>query len=359
MCLFRKHISLLIGAGFSAAAGYPLASNVNQKVVNTRNNNFHWNASGNLVQVPQGYQTQYGGYYLVLLKAIDYYLSLHNCVMDYEKFYDFLEGPIKSDSTFRSLCASIPHVDFDQALSHLCILYNQIIFEYIQPYKPCDHHEYDIFREWLTKTKRKKTIHIHTLNHDLFLEHCILRDDYSDGFSNRCSKYYAENVLQNSTIRLQKFNNLYRKNIRLYKLHGSFDQYFCETKTKRHYVKVPYGYDSNNITDKDGRIHNYNFCPEFLTGTTKDKHYDEIFYGKLFSHFEKNLRRSESVIIIGYGGKDLGINKMLTTVQKKHKLIYIDPYPNNIFIQAMQTAGWQVKQVNKTVEQLSLEDFEV
>ena len=357
MCLYKKNISLLLGAGFSAAAGYPLASDVNQKVVNTKNNNFYWSNSGTLVENNPGFKTQYQGYYEVFRKAVEYYLILNQNKMDYEKFYDYLAYDIKKDSSFSKFCYSIQDVDFEQALTHLCSIYNQVILNYIRPSGVRNHQEYDIFREWLSKEKRSKVIHIHTLNHDSFLEQCILHNEYSDGFSNFCSKYYSNNPIQGRTISLPIFRNTYSGHIRVYKLHGSFDQYFCEAGTQRDYVKVPYGYDYANIRDRNGKILNYNFCPEFLTGTTKDQHYDDVFYGKLFAHFKSNLLHSERVIVIGYGGKDVGINKILKNVQKKHKMVYINPHINHSFVNEMHDSGWQIEKIEKSIGQLSLNDL--
>ncbi|MBR1889189.1 MAG: hypothetical protein IJ816_00990 [Alloprevotella sp.] len=44
---------------------------------------------------------------------------------------------------------------------------------------------------------------------------------------------------------------------------------------------------------------------------SKTHHYNDSFYKKLFNRFRQNLKKAECLIIIGYGGRDLGINKYI------------------------------------------------
>lgn len=75
----------------------------------------------------------------------------------------------------------------------------------------------------------------------------------------------------------------------------------------------------------------YESCPiayhaDFLTGTTSkiERYNNPLLFKKLFKRFRKNLRKAEKLIIIGYGCKDEGINKMiLENFDFAHKSTYI------------------------------------
>ena len=55
---------------------------------------------------------------------------------------------------------------------------------------------------------------------------------------------------------------------------------------------------------------------------------DSSFYKKLFKHFRHNLGGAECLIVIGYGGRDVGINKYIFEYFDYHnKPSYIvDPF---------------------------------
>src|SRR5690606_4208687 len=70
--------------------------------------------------------------------------------------------------------------------------------------------------------------------------------------------------------------------------------------------------------------------PDFLSGTTeKTKRYvEDDHYIKLFEHFERNLKVSHLLIVVGYGFQDPGINEYLIKnfLENGKKMIVIDPY---------------------------------
>lgn len=71
---------------------------------------------------------------------------------------------------------------------------------------------------------------------------------------------------------------------------------------------------------------------DFLSGTlSKIHHYNDRFYKKLFKRFRLILNKAECLIIIGYGGRDSGINKyVLDNYDYRNKPSFIiDPYYNS------------------------------
>ena len=69
---------------------------------------------------------------------------------------------------------------------------------------------------------------------------------------------------------------------------------------------------------------------DFLTGTTTKMAYyhRSRFYKKMFRKFKNNLSNAKALIVIGYGGKDEGINEyLLSYFDYQNKPCYfIDPF---------------------------------
>ena len=104
---------------------------------------------------------------------------------------------------------------------------------------------------------------------------------------------------------------------------------------------------------------NINFNADFLTGTTsKIERYNEpLLYQKLFEHFRSNLQTSEKLIIIGYGGKDTEINKMISEhFDYKNKPSYIiDPKPGDKINELKSKLN--SKLITKDLEKIELHDI--
>ena len=82
-------------------------------------------------------------------------------------------------------------------------------------------------------------------------------------------------------------------------------------------------------------------------------------YKKLFEFFRSNLKEANKLIIIGYGGKDTEVNKMiLENFDFKSKpVIIIDPYPA-LNIKALQKQ-LDAKLVIKQLEDISIADITI
>lgn len=82
-------------------------------------------------------------------------------------------------------------------------------------------------------------------------------------------------------------------------------------------IKVPYGISVDKTKKQNKKRLGYimdwiEYNHDFLSGTvSKTHHYHDSFYKKLFKHFRHNLGRAECLIVIGYGGRDAGINKYI------------------------------------------------
>lgn len=202
--------------------------------------------------------------------------------------------------------------------------------------------------------KQGYTIDIYTLNHDLLLEsllsHANLKDYISDGFDDEIKLIVNK---QYRCFNTHKFN----KTIRIYKLHGSIDMHELSTmggNSKQDYIKIVQGYSDNNAFLLD-RQYSASILPLFLTGiTSKETEYRNEPFKTLLKIFETNISKAEKLIVIGYGGKDTGINRILennypnwskacvvSRHAEKHRFVL-----NNV-----------AKAVNKGVENLKFEDL--
>ena len=98
-------------------------------------------------------------------------------------------------------------------------------------------------------------------------------------------------------------------------------------------VKIRYGMGLMDLERERSRRNGYDndyfsYYADFLTGaTTKTVYYHSKFYKKLFRKFKNNLTHAKTLIVIGYGGKDEGINDYLLSYFDFHNkpCYFIDP----------------------------------
>lgn len=363
MCKQSNNISFLLGAGFSAPAGYPIGNSVNQSVLEFRKQNSYFSLTGKLSHWHEsGCNTELGKFFPLFLDTIDYYAQNYSKSFNYEEYFDFLKQEIlKSHEYERWVRTKFSNMEINQNLVYAFLrIYNQIIEDIIYPNKNSKLEDYNEFIKWIVKRSKEKIVHIHTLNHDLLLEGELLPDFISDGYQQEGSQYTCRNYSKNTDELLPMYTGIYQKNVRLYKLHGSFDQFiYHEEDGKIIHVKIPNKADFSCIEDNLGHKDISNYHPDFLSGTTsKIQRYKEPYYSKLLKCFEDNIINSEKIIVIGYGGNDSGINKMLADNSHGQKMIVVSPTINNLFIDEMVAAGYEVLALKKTLGEVTSLDFD-
>ncbi|MCK9413767.1 MAG: SIR2 family protein [Prolixibacteraceae bacterium] len=384
-----KSISLLLGAGFSAPAGYPLGNSLNEILLSCTGDNFAFNTDGRLMistdgkKPDLGYKTSYDFQFDFCRDLIQYFNSLKG-YFDYEEFYDFFVDDAKTDPgviDFFHHNFYGSEKDLGQILFSNKNIYNQLISFYLKDGNGVAWYEDDAVSmssfngylgvlNCLKEMEEENRINVHTLNHDLFFERLDSSEWFNgklcDGFEETRSLYYGDlyNSVTNTSqkVAIPYYNDEYKKNICLYKLHGSKDYaiYYRPQGTNlipETYVKVPSKIGINNlykkIYDKNGDL-KYEHCwinyhADFLTGTTaKIRRYDEpLLFKHLFEHFIHNLVVAEKLIIIGYGGKDNEINKIIMkNFDYRNKPSYIiDPFPGTNLkkLQAQLNAKFIIK----------------
>lgn len=95
----RKHISILIGAGFSAPQGYPIGNTLNENILDFEKYNADFSPSGVLCcsttgEKPafqeEGVLNLHQKHFVFCKRLIKKYAETHK--FDYEEFYDFIKG---------------------------------------------------------------------------------------------------------------------------------------------------------------------------------------------------------------------------------------------------------------------------
>ena len=223
----------------------------------------------------------------------------------------------------------------------------------------------------------KYNVNVHTLNHDLFFERLNISDwlqgELCDGFEELGSPYYGDLSVKGRhyKCRLQQYTGNYNKRFRLYKLHGSKDYgiYYAPngaTLIPEKYIKTRYGVGFSElykeVPNENGEL-TYDRCwvnyhADFLTGTTSkiERYAEPLLFKELFQLFRDNLQEAEKLIIIGYGGRDSEINKMLLEhFDFKTKPAYIiDPFAGKETIKLAMKLGGRL--VRKQLNDLTFED---
>ena len=348
----RQSIAILLGAGFSAPKGYPVGNDMNKNLLNFDDSTLNFAPCGSLASSTDGTKplfqmdgvlNNHQKYFIFCKRLIKEYTEAHSGMFDYEQFYDFIKTEEAKQERYQRLCDDLLDdcESYEYYLSNISHIYNQMVAHLLkdktgkswyddEPFKINCYDGYNGFLTYLSELSRKFIVNVHTLNHDLLFESFnntgFINGNISDGFDEYGSEYYGilEHEHRNYNCRLERYTGRYNTSIRLYKLHGSIDYVPFYRRDKNgfmkpeKYVKIKWGIGSGNIIKGRKSKYGYDASPfeyhaDFLTGTTsKIKRYDEaLLFKKLFKKFRNNLSKANSLIIIGYGCKDKGINEMI------------------------------------------------
>lgn len=367
-------VSFLLGAGFSVNYGYPTANQLNNQIRNFELENYSIDGEGNLFQLEDPEQEDPFWYSadskrkFFLRELISLFLN-QNEEFNYEEFYDFLVNPeLLGNIDFKNkaqafrdeygLTSEEHLLEYNDRtlVSKTITMVNQLIkillvdregnnfYKPIHQMKPLPE-EYFGFLQLIEKMGEDSIVHIHSLNHDMLFEKFYhtdwIKGNLSDGFEELGSKFYGR-IEDNVMIRLAYFNHKYDTIFRLYKLHGSIDQYpfHHQNGDPREFIKIKPRLNISNLykeTYSDDKGYFYendftNYYPDFLSGTSsKILRYDDYgYYKEVFNHFKENLKSSTQLVIIGYGCKDSKINDFILENfdYNKYPTVIVDPYPS-------------------------------
>ena len=348
----RNSVSIILGAGFSAPMGYPIGNDMNNGLLNFDDSTLDFAPCGSLVSSTDGTKLSFQmdgvlnihqKYFIFCKRLIKEYKEAHNDMFDYEQFYDFIKTEDAKQERYQRLCDDllVDSESYEYYISNVSHIYNQMVAHLIkdrtgttwyddEPFTVNFYNGYNGFLKYLSELSREFIVNVHTLNHDMLFESFnntgFINGKLSDGFDEYGSEYYGKLTTKGRTYncRLERYKGRYNTPIRLYKLHGSLDYVpfyrlnECGCMIPENYVKIKYGIDAGDIMKSRKSKIGYDISPfeyhaDFLTGTTsKIQRYNEpLLFRKLFKIFKKNLQVADKLIIIGYGCKDEGINKII------------------------------------------------
>lgn len=391
-----NNISILLGAGFSANKGYPVGNTLNKLLLNCDLNLIGFHTGGGLMvstdgkKPSVGYKTSYDINAEFCIEMFKLFNSKAG-YFDYEEFYDFLKDKAEEDGDVQTLASKYFGSHFSKVNDLLfgCDnILNQLISYYIkdgdgkryyddEPFYISDTFPgYTGIMNVIREYSKENIVHIHSLNHDLFFEsftNTQFLPDLSDGFEELGSPYYGDLTVEGRMYRcrIPHYTGKYDSNVRLYKLHGSFD-YGVYHSTERavmsaeNYLKTRWGIGFSNFyreKNNNGLLEYerdwVNYHADFLTGTTsKIQRYKEpLLYKKLFEIFQINLKCSRKLILIGYGARDTEINKILLSYYnfKEKPSFVIDLYPGTAVKNLCQSIG--AKLIIKDLEDITENDL--
>lgn len=392
----NKSVSFLLGAGFSANMGYPIGNKLSDLLLTDKGSNYTFSANGSIVDGREGkpsmgmngYRTSFEMAAEFCRELMQYFDSLHNG-FDYEAFYDYLKGPAETDSgcieISKKYINEFTHGNIHQLIYTSINVFNQMAARYIVDgsgnkfYDNAIHTAsipgYDGILQLLHSLGESYIVNIHTLNHDLLFERFNITDQINgqlcDGFEEMGSPYYGKLQFTESghyKCRLARYTGNYNKRFRLFKLHGSLDYTIFSASngsteaTPESYLKIRPGVGFGELykeyQNEAGELiydHSwYEYHADFLTGTTAKigRYSEHLLYKKLFDHYKANLEHAEMLIIIGYGGRDTEVNKMIVERFKDSgkKVWIIDPFPGS-------DIKLLAEQINATILETSVSDL--
>lgn len=201
------------------------------------------------------------------------------------------------------------------------------------------HQTYSKFLHLVEAMAKTHRVHLHTLNHDLYMEYLAhsdsIRSELDDGFEEIGSLFYGElyDKYERYKVRLSHFRNKFERQFCLYKLHGSIDFYWFQDGDEIVLIRGKRGVSHLDLykeVARDGKLHYVrdpsNYYPDFLSGTTfKLEQYEKrSYYPIVLGHFTRNLHDSSTLIVIGYGFGDSRINEYIDNFLKlKNKIMFI------------------------------------
>ena len=394
-----KSISILLGAGFSAPMGYPVGNTLNKLLLECDDSKFGFHTSGSLVVSSDGtkpdfgYKTSYDFQFDFCHDLIQHFNKVKG-YFDYEEFYDYFNYDAKDDPDVEALFNSKNYgteTDVNQMLDGIKNIYTQLVSHFLKDREGNSWYDdtahmcgpiwpgYTGILNCLQNWGKEYIVNVHTLNHDLFFERLNISDwlqgELCDGFEELGSPYFGDLSVKSRhyKCRLQQYTGKYDKKFRLYKLHGSKDYgvYYApngEVLVPEKYVKTRWGVGFSELykeVQKENGELTYDRCwinyhADFLTGTTSkiERYAEPLLFKELFQRFRDNLKAAEKLIIIGYGGRDSEVNKMIIeNFDYKNKPSFIiDPYPGDAVKDLQKQIGAKLLEVQ--LENIKPQEFD-
>lgn len=350
----KNYLTVVLGAGFSANAGMPMASNIAErfdrdlrgKILSASSGEWYWSDGKSVAERNNGILNfDYLAYSYVFNELVKKYKADNGDLEYYEDFYQFIIDNYSSpdwienlfDTAKEVLLKDRPYLTEDDYSKHYLFSFetkqfwkvgeilNYLIGDILSIIPKSNEELIEIYQGFIDYISKFDRVDIFTLNHDLLLERVLELNNipFSKGFSSENSPV----LHRNSPV--PYFNNIFDQNIRVYKLHGSLDfiQFRHYVKDGGHFLKPTGGYDyymtsnydtkhnSVLVDPKTGKVlqdQNLDILPKFITGTKKmDTIKNDILFKKLFENFNSVMDRTKNLFVSGYSFSDEHLNENL------------------------------------------------
>ena len=342
-----SQISFLIGSGFSIPVGLPTTGDINQRLQKINESEICIHSSQNAWFLKDGevdpnanhmnpekrkFVVQFIKFYNDTILEdtesyhyedfFDYYSSILRSEEPPENYSQFLENFIRINKikntpdflfsfnlTFNQLISGLIHKQFERV-------------SLVRPYHP----NFNAFLSLLDELNKFDIIHLHSLNHDLYMEYLsqsqTLSSNFDDGFQEIGSPFYGDlhSDKEKYMVRLPRFINKFVNKFRYYKLHGSINHYWFNEKGSSTLIKLKWGLGKTDVfkeVEENGVLKYDNFPlyfhPDFLSGTSSkiERYGQGHYYPVMFNYFSENLKNSDYLIVIGYGFGDKKVNEFI------------------------------------------------
>ncbi len=361
----EKHLTVILGAGFSANAGMPTASDIakrfnrdlKEKLISASSSEWFWIDDKDETFIRNGkLNFEYLAYSFVFDELVKKYVLDKGAFIYYEDFYQYIIDNFENsnwvenifETAKKSLLNDKPFFleeknkeyykrylfAFDhKQFSKVSAILNYLIGDILSVIPRQDAELIEIYKGFIKYIKSFEEVDIFTLNHDMLLENILNINGikYSKGFNTENSPIvYNDNPVP-------YFNNEFKEKIRIHKLHGSLDFYqfryfnkdglfYRPTEEVDYFMTTNYfvKHHSQLINPKTYELlqdYNFDIVPKFITGTRKtDTIKNDVLFKKLFENFEKTIANSDNLFVSGYSFSDDHLNEKI----KEKEFIYIN-----------------------------------
>lgn len=326
-----KHVAFLIGSGASASKqlGMPSVNELDDYIMSDNDAYFH--SDQHFYIVPSRKDQCYQGQnkpstiraYLEVIrcKINEYYLQIGTEQnITYEDVYDYLqqfidtldseyENPIMDMATLttvtRYITASKSYEARRKIIKEALTYITEMVIHKLQ-FKGSIHDVFKLYSNLLLLDRKDIRKYVFTLNHDLIIDQYLSaqKADFDDGFVIRNGNQCFDAV------------QLYNKaaDVKYVKLHGSINYYSCDTNV----IKTM---DRNYASNEDYVHGNAHLC---IGRISKIISYNSFFFHDLITYFSYVLTMFvDTLVIVGYGFGDKGLNNILASWFYKEPIKYI------------------------------------
>lgn len=351
-----KTITFILGAGFSVYAKISDRNKINEKLKNLKATDFIISTISIAYFIPENYPNS-NWLNISERNYIEFFIkrySANNTDFDYEKFYDYCMDLYNNHSKSSELqtiheeyLKINPHYELDKlnSVSILIRTIDQLIDNILYSDKDLfDSGIINLYSNFLSIIENLiedgNEVNIFTLNHDILLENLLstsINLKFDDGFQFFKSQYYIKQ--NNGQYRIKYYSGLYSESLKIFKLHGSIDNYIIQHSEPFDMVKIPKKlnllelYREKEDADKIIEEHLWTlYTPSFLSGdlTKVSKYTSHPYYMDMFKHLSSQLNDTSILFTIGYGLMDAELNsKIFESYPSDRKIIVIKPKKGN------------------------------